>query len=169
MSSLSTLPLTRRVEPNATSVLVVSCSSVGRAPEQLVVLRVGARPTGLDVVDAEVVELLGDPQLVLDGERDALELRPVPQRRVVDLDLPGELARRNSLAERSHDVDASSSSADMLTPVLVLVDLAADGLGVLLGDGLRSSGPGTGCARSSTEFTALTSAAVPHTNISSAM
>jgi len=30
-------------------------------------------------------------------------------------------------------------------------------------------GPGQGIGRSSTEFTALTSAAVPHTNISSAM
>ena len=58
-----------------------------RAREQLVVLRIGARPTGFDVVDAEPVELLGDAQLVVDGERDALELAPVAQRRVVHLDL----------------------------------------------------------------------------------
>jgi len=37
-------------------------------------------------VDAEVVERPGDLQLVLDGERDALELRAVPQRGVEDLD-----------------------------------------------------------------------------------
>ena len=56
------------------------------AAEELVVLRVGARPAALDEVDAEPVELLGDPQLVLDGERQPLELTPVAQRRVVDLD-----------------------------------------------------------------------------------
>jgi hypothetical protein len=37
-------------------------------------------------VHAEVVELLGDAQLVLDGERDALELAAVAQRGVEDLD-----------------------------------------------------------------------------------
>jgi hypothetical protein len=37
-------------------------------------------------VDAEPVELFGDAQLVFDGERNALELRTVAQRRVVDLD-----------------------------------------------------------------------------------
>ena len=56
------------------------------AAEELVVLRVGARPAALDEVDAEPVELLGDPQLVLDGERQPLELAAVAQRRVVDLD-----------------------------------------------------------------------------------
>ena len=54
--------------------------------EELVVLGIRTRPPGLDVVHAQPVELLGDPELVLDGERDALELRAVPQRRVVDLD-----------------------------------------------------------------------------------
>ena len=57
------------------------------APEELFVLRVGARPAAFDVVDAQVVELLGDAQLVLDRQRDAFELRAVAQRRVVDLDL----------------------------------------------------------------------------------
>ena len=41
-----------------------------------------------------MVELLGDAQLVVDGERDALLLRPVPQRRVVDVDGGGEAALR---------------------------------------------------------------------------
>ncbi len=54
-------------------------------PEELLVLRVGARPAPLDVVHAEVVELLGDAQLVVDGERDALQLAPVAQRGVEDL------------------------------------------------------------------------------------
>ena len=62
---------------------------VRRAPEQLVVLRVRARPARLDVVDAEPVQLFGDAQLVLNGERDALELRAVPKCRVVDLDAFG--------------------------------------------------------------------------------
>ncbi len=58
-------------------------------PEQLVVLRVRARPSGFDVVHTEPVELLRDPQLVLDGEGDALELSAVAERRVIDLDLFG--------------------------------------------------------------------------------
>jgi hypothetical protein len=37
-------------------------------------------------VHAEPVELLGDSQLVVDGEGDALELAAVAQRGVVDLD-----------------------------------------------------------------------------------
>ncbi len=41
-----------------------------------------------------MVELLGDAQLVVDGERDALLLRPVPQRRVVDVDGGREAALR---------------------------------------------------------------------------
>ena len=56
------------------------------APEELLVLRVGPRVAALDPVHAEPVELLGHRQLVLDGERDALELGAVAQRRVEDLD-----------------------------------------------------------------------------------
>jgi hypothetical protein len=37
-------------------------------------------------VHAEVVELLGDAQLVVDGERDPLDLGAVAQRRVEDFD-----------------------------------------------------------------------------------
>ena len=54
--------------------------------EELVVLGVGARPTALDVVHTQPVELLGDAELVLDRQRDALQLAAVSQRRVVDLD-----------------------------------------------------------------------------------
>src|SRR6266566_133223 len=56
--------------------------------EELLVARVRARPAALDVMDAEVVEPLGDAQLVLEREGDVLGLRPVAQRRVVDLDPP---------------------------------------------------------------------------------
>ena len=70
-----------------------------RAPEELVVLRVRARISGLDEVDAEPVELLGDAQLVLDRERDPLELRPVAQRRVIDLDLLGRARWRSPLRD----------------------------------------------------------------------
>jgi hypothetical protein len=59
---------------------------LGRAGEELDVLRVGAGPAALDVVDAEVVQLLGDAQLVLDRGRHALDLHAVAQRRVEDLD-----------------------------------------------------------------------------------
>src|SRR5438552_3300888 len=56
--------------------------------EKLLVAWVRTRPAALDVVDAEVVEPLGDAQLVLEREGDVLGLRPVAQRRVVDLDPP---------------------------------------------------------------------------------
>src|SRR6185437_10803577 len=46
---------------------------------------VGARPSALDIVDAEIVEALGNLELVLDRERDVLRLTPVAQRGVVDL------------------------------------------------------------------------------------
>ena len=53
--------------------------------EELHVLRVRAGPAPLDVVHAEAVQLLGYAQLVGDRERDALQLRAIAQRRVVDL------------------------------------------------------------------------------------
>src|SRR5438093_7645396 len=56
--------------------------------EELLVARVRAWPTALDVVEAEVVEALGDAELVLEREGDVLGLRPVAQRRVVELDAP---------------------------------------------------------------------------------
>src|SRR5262249_46850201 len=71
-----------------------------RAPEEFVVLRVRARPARLDEVDAEPVELFGDAQLVVDGQRDALELRAVAQRRVVDLDASGKRGFRHVRASR---------------------------------------------------------------------
>ena len=86
VSSESTLPRGRRVEPNATSVDVVRASSLARPGEELDVLGVGARPAALDEVDAEDVELLGDAQLVLDGGGDAFDLEAVAERRVEDLD-----------------------------------------------------------------------------------
>ena len=58
---------------------------VAGAGEELDVLRVGARPAALDVAHAQQVELLGDPQLVLDAGRDAFDLQAVAQRRVEDL------------------------------------------------------------------------------------
>src|SRR5438094_3412165 len=54
--------------------------------EELLVARVRAGPAALDVMDAEVFEPLGDAQLVLEREGDVLGLRPVAQRRVVELD-----------------------------------------------------------------------------------
>src|SRR5437867_2436640 len=55
-------------------------------PEELLVARVRARPAALDVVDAEVVETLGDAHLVLEREGDVLGLGAVAQGRVVELD-----------------------------------------------------------------------------------
>ncbi len=56
-----------------------------RPPEELLVLGIGAGPSALDEVDAEVVELLGDTKLVVDAERDPFYLGAVAQRRVEDL------------------------------------------------------------------------------------
>ena len=47
--------------------------------EELGVLRVGPRPSALDEGHPEVVELLGHPELVVHGQRQALLLGPVPQ------------------------------------------------------------------------------------------
>ena len=58
----------------------------GRATEELIVLRVGARPPTLDIGHAEMVELLGYVQLVVDGQRHPFLLRPVAKGRVVDVD-----------------------------------------------------------------------------------
>ena len=62
------------------------CSSAGGAGEELRVLGVGPRPTAFDEGDPEMVELLGYPQLVVDGEREALLLGPVPQGGVEHVD-----------------------------------------------------------------------------------
>ncbi len=60
-----------------------------RAGEELDVLRVGARPAALDVVHAEVVELLGNAQLVVDRGRHAFHLQAVAQGGVEHFDGAG--------------------------------------------------------------------------------
>src|SRR5205823_4431657 len=50
------------------------------------VLRVGAGEAALDVIDAELVELLGDEKLVLEREVEPLALRAVAEGGVVDFD-----------------------------------------------------------------------------------
>ena len=59
--------------------------------EELDVLRVGAGPAALDEGDAEVVELLGHPQLVVDRERQPLLLAAVAQDGVEDVDRLGQV------------------------------------------------------------------------------
>src|SRR5207248_9478592 len=56
--------------------------------DDVVVGAVRACPAGLDVVDAGVVEALGDAEFVLERAGDALGLSPVARRRVVELDAP---------------------------------------------------------------------------------
>jgi hypothetical protein len=46
--------------------------------EQAVVFRVGSGPTGLDVIDAKLVEFLGYEALVIKRKTDILRLRPIP-------------------------------------------------------------------------------------------
>ena len=58
---------------------------LARPLEELLVLGVAAGVAALDVVDAELVQLLGDRDLVEHGEGDLFGLGPVPQRRVVQV------------------------------------------------------------------------------------
>ena len=67
---------------------------LGGPDEELLVFRVRTRPAALYVWDAQVVELLGDAQLVVDRQRYAFLLRTVAQRRVVDVDSTGEVGLR---------------------------------------------------------------------------
>jgi hypothetical protein len=145
-------------------------SSAG-PPEELLVLRVGSGPAALDPVHAEPVELLGDAQLVVDRERDALELGTVAQRRVEDLDGLGE----SGVACRHH-----RRLGDGRTSVTSSVTRAPPTCSTYL---YGRSWPRTALAYSSAmaahragardravvdRVDRETSAAVPHTNISSA-
>ena len=100
----------RRVDPNAASrarrnVRCFACSKNSMS------LRVRAGPAALDVVDAEGVEPLGDPQLVGDREGDAFALRAVAQGRVVDFDVMAEsccMVARAQIVWWQSDVQAPS-------------------------------------------------------------
>ena len=151
-------------------------AQLGRGPgEELLVLGVGAGPSALDEGHAEVVELLGHPQLVVDGERQPLLLRAVAQRGVEDVDGLGQDREVEAVARRAVVVVAPACRRrrllDMLEPVLVAVDLAAHGGEVglldLLGDRARAGPSPT--VRSSTSRIGTTSAAVPVRKASSAV
>jgi hypothetical protein len=64
--------------------------------EELDIFGVRSRESALDVVHAEQVEALGNAQLVLDGEREALALGPVSQCGVVEGDLHASCAPRQA-------------------------------------------------------------------------
>ena len=57
-----------------------------RAGEEFLVFRVRPRPAPFDVVDAELIELLRDDQLVVNGEGDVLSLSAIPERGIEGLD-----------------------------------------------------------------------------------
>ena len=59
--------------------------------EELDILGVGPGPATLNERDPEVVELLGNAELVVDGEREALLLAAVPQNGVEDVDGLGQV------------------------------------------------------------------------------
>ena len=90
-ASVSGFTPARRVEPKATSVAVLSCQLLLGPGEELDVLGVGAGPAALNEGDAEVVELLGHPQLVVDREGEALLLAAVPENGVEDVDGLGQV------------------------------------------------------------------------------
>ena len=59
------------------------------------------RHAGFDPVDADFVHLAGDANLVIDGKHDSGGLLAVSQRRVVDLDLGGQV---QVLADFGHEI-----------------------------------------------------------------
>ena len=58
--------------------------------EETLVLRIGARPAALNVVDPEFVQFRRNQQLVINGKRDGLALSAIPKRGVERVDLIGE-------------------------------------------------------------------------------
>ena len=59
---------------------------LGGALEELLVLGVAARPAALNVIDTELIEFLGNNELVVHGERDGLALRAIPESGVEGID-----------------------------------------------------------------------------------
>ena len=76
----------RRAEGGQAGVLELQ---VAGAREEVLVAGVRTRPAALDVVDPELVEFLGDHQLVVDREGDVFSLGAVTQRGVVGEDSHG--------------------------------------------------------------------------------
>ncbi len=75
---------------------------VGRAGEELVVLGIRPGPAALDPGHTQSVELRGDPQLVVHGERDPLELGSIAEGRVVDLDPRRRATDPSDVGQRAH-------------------------------------------------------------------
>src|SRR5262249_1627391 len=85
--------------------------------EELRVARIRAGPPALDVVDAELVERLGDAQLVVEREADVLGLRAVAQGGVVELDPSHQAAGRK--ASCSARTASSQYLASTTTEILI--------------------------------------------------
>ena len=93
VSSSSARTPARRVEPKATRVARARVQLLRGPGEELGVLRVGAGPAALDERHPEVVELLGHPELVVDGQGQALLLGAVAQGGVEDVDRVGQVGQ----------------------------------------------------------------------------
>ena len=52
---------------------------LSRARKEVLVLGIAPRPAAFDVIDAQLVQFLGNDQFVLNGKRDGLALRPVAE------------------------------------------------------------------------------------------
>src|ERR1035441_8961590 len=73
----------------------------GQQLEQLDLLRIGARKARLDQIDPQLVEPVGDAQLLLRRQRHTLPLHPVAQGRVIQFD-PSHAALDGTLTTSSH-------------------------------------------------------------------
>src|SRR6185369_3027524 len=113
VGSSSTLPLTRRVEPNATRVEVVSFSSVAAR-------RKNSSSFGL-----------------APGQPPSIQVMPRWSSCSAMRSLSSTVSEMPSSCEPSRSVVSKiSTSADMFDPLLVAIDLATDGLRVLIRDRL---------------------------------
>ncbi len=84
--------------------------------EEFGVFRIGTGPSAFDERHPEMVELLGYPELVVDGQRQAFLLGPVPQGGVEDVDRIGQGGKVEVVAGPDHLV---------VIVVMVMVDPSA--------------------------------------------
>src|SRR5260370_42526803 len=55
---------------------------LGGALEKVLILGIRPRPAAFNVIDSQIVQLLGDREFVIHGKRDGLALRAVPKGRI---------------------------------------------------------------------------------------
>ena len=80
---------------------------------------IGTGPSSFDVVNAQLIKLLRDPQLVFNGEGDILRLGSIPQGSIVDLYLHYPFPLSNSKASWRDRTASSVYLASMIQEILI--------------------------------------------------